>query len=175
MSPAHRPVTSDDADALRAFVAGIRPSDRTFLDDQLLDPESVAAWATEPGATGLVAVAGDRIAGVGSLRPGSGWTSHVGVLRVVVGEAGRGRGVGSTLVHALLGVAADCGVAKVVVEVMAANVAAARLFERLGFAPEATLRDHVRDARGNYQDLTVLTTWIDHQGQPVAPGEEIAG
>lgn len=175
MSHAHRPVSSDDADELRAFVAGIRPSDRTFLDDQLLDPDSVAAWATDPGAAGLVAVTGSRIVGVGSLRPGSGWTSHVGLLRVVVGEAERGRGVGRTLVLALLGVAADRGVAKVVVEVMAANVAAARLFERLGFVPEATLRDHVRDARGDYQDLTVLATWIDHQGQPVAPGEEIAG
>jgi ribosomal protein S18 acetylase RimI-like enzyme len=175
MSHVHRPVSSDDADALGAFVAGIRPSDRTFLDDQLLDPDRVAAWATDPTATGLVAVDGERILAVGSLRPGSGWTSHVGVLRVVVGEVDRGGGVGRTLVLALLGVAAQRGVAKVVVEVMAANVAAARLFERLGFVAEATLRDHVRDARGNYQDLTVLTTWIDHEGRPVESGEEIAG
>ena len=158
MSPAHRPVTSDDADALRAFVAGIRPSDRTFLDEQLLDPDQRRRMGIAiPAAAGLVAVAGDRIAGVGSLRPGSGWTPMSACCAWSSAKRDRGRGIGRGLVQALLGVAAERGVAKVVVEVMAANVAAARLFEHLGFVPEATLRDHVRDARGNYQDLTVLT------------------
>ena len=170
-----RPVTAADAGALRHFVAGIKPSDRTFVDEQLLDPDHVTEWAGDPHAAGMVAAAGGRIAGVGSVRPGTGWASHVGVLRVVVDTADRGHGIGRGLVQALLPLAAQRGVAKIMVHVMAANASAARLFERLGFAPEATLRDHVRDSRGNYQDLVVLTQWIDQHGRPLDRTEDVAG
>src|SRR5207249_10814904 len=146
-----RPASAADVAALREFVTGISPSDRTFLDEQLLDPDRVVAWASDPGAVGMVAVAGDRIAGLASIRPGTGWSSHVGVLRVVVGDADRRRGIGRSLLQAVLPAAAERGVAKLAVEVMAARAWTGRVFERLGFSPEATMRDHVRDGRGRYQ------------------------
>jgi RimJ/RimL family protein N-acetyltransferase len=170
-----RPVTTGDAEALRAFAAAIRPSDRTFVDEQLLDPDRLSALASDPSATGLVALIDERIAGVGSIRPGRGWARHVGLLRVVVGERDRGRGVGRELVESLLRAAAERDVAKVVIEVMAGHVSGGGLFERLGFVPEATLRDHVRDGGGDYHDLIVLTTWVDEQGRPRLGGEELAG
>jgi ribosomal protein S18 acetylase RimI-like enzyme len=168
-------VTAADAAAVRDFVGGIGAADRTFLDDQLLDPDRVAAWVADPQATGVVAVAGDRVIGLGSIRQGTGWSAHVAVLRVVVGAASRGRGVGGGLVGRLLLLAADRGVAKLVVEVMASNVRAVRLFVTLGFTPEATLRDHVRDRRGNHQDLVVLSQWIDERGGPIDAAAEVAG
>jgi RimJ/RimL family protein N-acetyltransferase len=58
-------------------------------------------------------------------------------------------------------------VRKVVVEVIASNAGAVRLFVSLGFVPEATLRDHVRDAGGHHQDLLLLTKWVDSAGAAV--------
>lgn len=171
-----RPVTTADTAAVRAFVGEIGTADRTFLDDQLLDPERVAAWSADPAATGLLAFGDDRVVGLGSLRPGTGWSAHVGLLRLVVDPAARGRGVGGDLTRGLLQAAAGRGVTKVVVEVMAANTKALGLFERLGFVAEATLRDHVRDAQGRHQDLVVLANWIDDRGLPlVSDTSDVAG
>jgi ribosomal protein S18 acetylase RimI-like enzyme len=172
-----RPVTAADTEALGDFVTGIGAADRTFLDEQLLDPDRMAAWASDRQDAGLVAVDGNRIAGLGSIRPGTGWSGHVGQLRLVVSTPDRGRGVGARLIERLVRLAAERGVAKVVIEVMAANTGAISLFEKLGFEPEATLRDHVRDSRGNHQDLVVLTQWIDDRGGPIdqAGTGDIAG
>jgi ribosomal protein S18 acetylase RimI-like enzyme len=170
-----RAVTAADEAAVREFVGAIGAADRMFLDDQLLDPNRVAAWVGEPHATGVVARSLDRVTGLGSLRQGTGWSAHVAVVRVVVSAADRGRGVGAELVSRLLQLAADRGVTKVVVEVMASNIRAIRLFVQLGFTPEATLRDHVRDSRGNHQDLVVLTQWIDERGGPIDAAAEVGG
>jgi ribosomal protein S18 acetylase RimI-like enzyme len=156
-----------DADELTRFVAGIGGADRTFLDAALLEPDHVRAWLDDDRALGLVALDGERIVGLASLRPGTGWSAHVGLLRLVVGRAHRGRGVGSDLVAHMVRLGAQRRVTKIVVEVIASNASAVRLFVTLGFVPEATLRDHVRDAAGHHQDLVVLTTWVDSTGVAV--------
>ena len=48
---------------MRAFAIEIRPSDRTFLDDQLLDPDRLAGLASDPTAAPVVAKRGRPKAG----------------------------------------------------------------------------------------------------------------
>jgi ribosomal protein S18 acetylase RimI-like enzyme len=170
-----RAVTAAHAAAVREFVAGIGATDLTVLDDQLLDPERLAAWVADPHAAGLLALTGGRVSALGSVRPGTGWSGHVAGLRLVVAVADRGRGVGARLCDRLIRLAAERGVTKVVVEVMAANTGVLGWFERLGFTPEATLRDHVRDGRGHHHDLVVLAHWIDRRGDPIDRDTELAG
>ena len=50
---------------------------------------------------------------------------------------------------------------KVVVEVVADQVATIALFQGLGFEAEAFLADHVRDATGRLHDLIVLSHQVD--------------
>ena len=171
-----RPPAAADAAALKRFVQGIGAVDRTFLDQSLLEPDHVVSWIDDDHAVGLLAVDEDRVAALASVRPGTGWSSHVGLLRLVVSRDDRGRGLGAALTDRVVRLAAARGVTKVVIEVIAGNVAGIALFVRLGFVPEATLRDHVQDARGRHQDLVVLARWIDGHGDPLLdPLGEVAG
>jgi L-amino acid N-acyltransferase YncA len=153
-----RPLERDDFDRLRAFFARIPESDRTFFKDDVLDPAVVAGWLHDQRGRRLVAVdASDgTIIGYAAVRPGFGWSSHVGELRLVVDPSRRRGGVGKTLARAGLVTAIEMGLAKVVVDVIADHEGTIGLFSSLGFQAEALLRDHVRDREGLVHDLIIM-------------------
>ena len=67
------------------------------------------------------------------------------------------------------------GLRKVVVEVVADEHSAIALFRRLGFEPEALLRDHIRDRDGRLRDLVLLAHPVeDNWGIMAATGVEAA-
>jgi ribosomal protein S18 acetylase RimI-like enzyme len=55
------------------------------------------------------------------------------------------------------------GLAKVVVEVVATQDSAVRLFDELGFRGEALLTAYIRDRSGALRDLLVLAHDVDDQ------------
>lgn len=151
-----RPLEPRDEEAMKGFFARIPEGDRTFFKEDVTDHAVLAAW-TRPGAGRSVAVDGDEVVGSVALVPLTGWSSHVGELRVVVDPGHRGRGVGRDLSrHAVLA-ALDLGLKKIVVEVVADQEPAIAMFRALGFHPEALLRDHIRDQSGDLRDLLILS------------------
>ncbi|HWT23333.1 MAG TPA: GNAT family N-acetyltransferase [Solirubrobacteraceae bacterium] len=144
--------------ALRRFLDALPDGDVTFIKEDVRDPGVAEAWARGPGGLRTwVAVDGpDTVAGIVSVRPLVGWSSHVGELRLVVDPARRGRGVGRALARHALRAALAAGLEKVVVEVVAEQEGAVRMFSDLGFRGEALLRDHIRDRSGALRDLLVL-------------------
>ena len=139
-----RPVEPRDEEAMRRFFGRIPEGDRTFFKEDVTDPAVLEAW-TKPGAGRSVA-----------LVPLTGWSSHVAELRVVVDPDNRGRGIGRDLSrHAVLE-ALDLGLKKIVIEVVADQEPAIAMFRALGFHPEALLKDHIRDQRGELRDLMIL-------------------
>jgi len=92
----------------------------------------------------LVAVEGDRVLGFSSFGDWRGaWSGyrHTVEHSVHVRAAGRGRGVGTLLVQALLARAAALGKHVMIAGVDAANAAAIRFHERLGFEKCGHLRE----------------------------------
>lgn len=81
-------------------------------------------------AASVVAVAGGERIGLGNLarRGADGWIAGVGVV-----AAARGSGVGEALMRRLEGAARERGVERLWLEVIVENVAAARLYEKLGY------------------------------------------
>ena len=155
-----RDLRPDDGDALLAFFRGIPEGDRTFFKENVDDPAVLAAWV-EPGAGRFIAVDGDTVVGSAAVVPLTGWSSHVGDLRVVVDPDHRGRGVGRALSqHAVLE-ALELGLKRLVVEVVADQESAITLFRSLGFDPEALLKDHVRDQSGAVRDLMILALSVE--------------
>ncbi len=74
--------------------------------------------------------------------------SHEGHMHVGVAQAGRGHGVGTRLVQALLAAAQARGVGQITVSVHSANIAARGFFEHLGFDPaESYAMVMVREGR----------------------------
>jgi L-amino acid N-acyltransferase YncA len=162
-----RRIEPGDRAALERFLEEIPEADRTFLKEDVADPEVVAAWVRPGGARSIALDAGD-VVGYVAVIPLHGWSSHVGEVRIVVDPDHRGRGVGQSLArHAVLE-ALELGVAKLVVEVISDQEALIGMFVALGFEPEALLTDHVRDRSGELRDLLVLAHSVADQWASMA-------
>ena len=157
-----RPIAAGDEIALKRFFAQIPDADRTFLKEDVDDPDVVATWA-RPSAARVIAVDDGRVVGSVAVVPLHGWSSHVGEVRLVVDPEQRGRGIGRGLARQAVIDAVDLGLAKLVVEVIADQTALIGMFQALGFEPEALLVDHVRDRSGTVRDLLVLANDVESQ------------
>ena len=180
--PAVVELQPEHCEALVRFFAELPEGDRTFIKEEVDDPAVVQSWAagTDAGSRRWLVLGPDEVVlGYVAVRRLSGWSDHVGEVRLVVSPAGRGTGLGRRLARHALGQAVEAGLAKLVVEVVAEQGAALSLFTDLGFTGEALLEDHIRDRNGELRDLLVLAhhvgrTWsgMDTVGVSDALGEE---
>ncbi len=152
------PLSADHADAVVAFFRALPAGDRTFIKEDVSDPATVRAWVAEPtGGSRWVAVADDgTVRGYVAVLRLSGWSDHVGEVRLVVAPSARGSGLGRDLARHALVQAVEAGLRKLVVEVVPDQGPALALFTALGFTGEALLRDQIRDRDGELRDLMVL-------------------
>ena len=167
-------------DALRRFLEELPEGDRTFIKEDLTDPACAASWVRGEGRARRWAAldADNEVLSVVFLAPLTDWSSHVGEIRLVVAGAARGQGVGRVLARHAVVAAAEAGLAKLVVEVVAEQEPAVRMFTELGFVGEALLRDHIRDRSGALRDLLVLAHYADDNWSAMASvglGDELAG
>jgi ribosomal protein S18 acetylase RimI-like enzyme len=162
-----RPLEPRDRGAMERFFARVPEGDRTFFKENVDDPAVLSAWVV-PGAGRFIAVECDAVVGSAALVPLTGWSSHVGDLRVVVDPDHRGRGVGRALSRYAVLEALGLGLKKLVVEVVADQESAIALFRSLGFDPEALLKDHVRDQSGELRDLMILAHAVEESYRAMA-------
>ena len=156
-----RPLGLEDAAATARFLLVLPEGDLTFLKEPA-DDDTVTRWLADARTRRWVAVGPDgELQAMLSISPGALWSSHVGELRLVVGEPFRRRGLGRRLARYGLAEALQLGLRKVMVEVVAAKEADIAMFEAIGFQVEALLRDQIRDRDGNLQDLVLLSHDVD--------------
>jgi RimJ/RimL family protein N-acetyltransferase len=135
---------------LYAAVAGERDGIAT---EPPVDIDDRAAQFARTIAGSVVAVAGGQVIGmlhVEATRHGFG---EVGML---VGRGWRGRGVGSALVRAAIGLARDQGLHKLSLEVFAHNAGAIALYRKSGFVEEGRRVRQYRRASGELWDSIVM-------------------
>jgi ribosomal protein S18 acetylase RimI-like enzyme len=152
-----------DLDPLLDFFARSPEDERTFFKEPVLDRPTVEDWLVTDRGRRALAFEGDRVVGYVAVIRLPGWSDHVGEVRLVVDPALRGRGLGRSLARWALLQAADCGLAKLTVEVVADQAGAVAMFGRLGFQAEGLLRDHVRDRAGALRDLVLLAHGVADQ------------
>ena len=155
-----RPFTAADVPAVQALFERIPEGDRTFFKEDVGDPDHVASWVSKPGRR-VLAVEGEQVIGYAAVVPQTGWSSHVGEIRLVVDPGARGKGLGRELARRALLDALELGLSKIFVEMVSTQVPAIGMFEGIGFQPEAVLRCHVQDGEGNPHDLIVLSHLVD--------------
>jgi RimJ/RimL family protein N-acetyltransferase len=154
------PLQSTCTTALLSFYRHLPEEDRLVLKDDV----TTAEWADgflkkveTKEVISLIAKAGNKIVGEATLyRALRGWTRHVGEIRVTVALAFRRKGLATALAAALVKVATDLGIEKIIVQVVDNQLGARRTFEKLGFHKEAVLPHHVMDNAGMKRDLIVL-------------------
>jgi L-amino acid N-acyltransferase YncA len=171
-----RELTVADAERLRRFLAEVPADDRSFFKEDVTDPAVADRWLGEHRALRLVVVdEADRVLAFAALSPGVARTSHVGDLSVVVAADARGVGLGRGLTRRMLVEALRLGLRKVTVDVAAKQGGVIEMFRRLGFEPEALLRDQLCDASGELQDIVVLSHFVeDNWSTMLTAGTDLA-
>jgi L-amino acid N-acyltransferase YncA len=160
-------MTADDAESLLAFFRRVPEEERLYLKDDVTDSKVITRWSREldySRVLPLLACDANEIVGDGTLhRSRADARRHVGEVRIVIDPQHRNRGVGRTLLQALVDVARreDDQLEKLVFEVVGdTEQAAAHTAEALGFSRVATFAAHVRYYRGEPHDLHVYERQI---------------
>ncbi len=158
-----RPMADGDQVRVKAFYKGLPEEDRLFLRDDVTRDEVVDRWFAELNYERVLPILalteGDLevIACATLHRYPQGWQRHVGEIRIVVAPPFQRRGLGSLMARIIIAEALKAGLDKLVAAMMTDQTRARKAFSQLGFIPEATLKDQVRDLRGRTHDLLIMT------------------
>ncbi len=155
MSVAIRPVLASDWEAVHEiYLEGIETRQATFETEA---PD----WKRWDGGhrkdCRFVAEEGARVLGWAALSPVSARTVYAGVAEVSVYVAAdaRGRGVGETLLRALIACSEDAGVWTLQASVFPENAASVRLHSKLGFR-QMGVREKIARLDGVWRDTVIL-------------------
>ena len=167
-----RALTPDDAGTLQAFFQAIPAEDRTFFFQDVDDPAVAERWTADERAAprGVFDESGQLVA-FAALRPGNDWSAHVADMVLLVAPAGRRSGVGRTMARDMLVHALERGYKKVTVVIPADNTGALTMFQKMGFEPEALLRDQLCSPQdGTLRDVAILAHLVDDNWSTMLTG-----
>jgi ribosomal protein S18 acetylase RimI-like enzyme len=158
-----RSIKGEDLQAVKDFFLRVPERDRTFFNEDVLDPAVVEGFLRPHDGDQRLILLDDngRVMGWVALFGGVGWSSHVARVGLVVDPACRGRGLGRRLAREGLTRGLQAGYSKLVVEIISDERPAIQMFQAIGFQVEALLVDHVRDQAGQVRDLVLLAHHAD--------------
>jgi L-amino acid N-acyltransferase YncA len=150
-----------DVYRLHAFASSLPKDDLQFLRVDITRLMVVMLWAQNIKAGRTVTVLAEvdgEVVGYASMHNDHvSWQRHLGELRIQVGQAYRGCGLGGVLGKEIFAIASDLGIEKIVAQMTVDQRQAIALVERHGFKHEAVLRDFVIGRDGRKNDLVVMT------------------
>jgi RimJ/RimL family protein N-acetyltransferase len=156
-----RLMTADDIGRVVAFARGLPENDLLFLRIDITNTAVVAEWVPnqeEGRSVTLIAEVEGEMAGYGRLvHSETAWQRHLGEIRILTGERFRGMGLGRVLITEVWDVARREGLRKVIARMTTDQTGAIATFQRLGFQPEALLRNFVIDRKNQTHDLIMMS------------------
>jgi phosphinothricin acetyltransferase len=165
-----RDAEDDDLDTITAIHNHAVVHTTAIWNEDAVDRADRAAWLADRTARGYpVIVAADDTGVVGyasyaQWRPHSGYRLSVEHSVYVRGDQ-RGRGIGTTLMTALIARAREAGMHVMIGGVESGNTASITLHERLGFA-EVGRMPQVGAKFGRWLDLSMLQLVLDDRPAP---------
>jgi ribosomal protein S18 acetylase RimI-like enzyme len=151
----------EDKELFKKFIRSLPDSDNYYLLLDVHKDSAIDAWmhGIESGRTvSLMALDGDQMAGYCNIHLSElPWTRHVGEIRLSVAGAYRGQGLGQALARDVFLIAKSHGLEKVWARMPVSQKGAQKVFQGLGFQPEALLADFVKDSSGRKQDLVMMS------------------
>ena len=154
-----RPLTKTDKEQLLKLFAGAPQEDLDYFRSDASEPQIVASWCDELDYSQvfpLVAVINENIIGDATLHIGSGYSRHVGWVRLYLNREFRRRGVGGLMLSGLIDVARKIGLQQLMAEVAMNQVQVIKAFQNLGFKQEFTYRDYFMTPQGETLDVALL-------------------
>jgi len=167
-----RPMVQDDFDRVRLFFVNLPRDDRLFLRHDVTRPEVFSQWFSNldyANKLPIMALDDEQVVGHALLDGGQrSWSPHVAGIRVVVADGYKKRAVGSVLAREIFDQAILQGYEKAVANMMDTQIAAKKMFERMGFRVEAELKDHVKDLDGKKHNLVIMTCALEDVWEKMA-------
>jgi L-amino acid N-acyltransferase YncA len=154
-----------DEQAMLTFARSLPPHDLLFLRRDITESEVVEAWVRDVidgYYDTIIALEGERIVGYASVASDRmSWARHVAELRVLIAASMRGKHLGRLLTEQAFAIAKQRGVKKMLAQMTTDQIAATKVFERMGFHREARLRNQVMDRDGVLHDLQIMSLDVD--------------
>ncbi|MFC2139314.1 GNAT family N-acetyltransferase [Bacteroidota bacterium] len=155
-----RPITMDDLDKSHEFFLALPEEDRAYLRVDVTKREVVQRRIKDMEIMNIkriIALHNDNIIANAALEIGShGWEGHIGELRLIVSKDFQRKGLGVIMANELYSYATREKVEEMVIKIMKPQLAARKIFERLGFKEDVTLKDYVKDISGQRRDLVIF-------------------
>lgn len=154
MSVLVRPYTEADLPALRDIWNAVVEAGDAFPQEEPLTEETARVFFAGQTRTAVALLDGEP-AGLFILHPNNvGRCGHIANASYAVSARFRGKGIGEALVRACLACGASLGFRVLQFNaVVATNVAAIRLYEKLGFTRLGCIPGGFRDCAGQYRDI----------------------
>ena len=155
-----RPLAAEDREQMITFAGALPEDDLLFLERDITQPAEVDAWikdTLEGRLVTLVAWEDDVVVGYATFNRAAPLDAPCRRASRGGAQSARGIGIGRLLLELAFEMVLDMGVTKVIARMTPEQTGALKLFQRLGFAEEAVLRDHALDANGLTHDLLVLS------------------
>lgn len=155
-----RELNIDDLENSIAFFKALPKEDRIYLRVDVTKPENVKR-RIEMMKFGkvirLVAVIDGEIVADGALElETEEWEEHIAELRLIVAHPRQRKGLGMIMARELFSIAAGKSVEEIVVKFMEPQIAARKVFEKLGFHKDSILHNYVKDIDGVKHDLVLM-------------------
>lgn len=155
----------DDGEEMLSFARALPAHDLMFLRRNITNAVAVDGWIEkiEAGLTAtIIAEIDGHIVGYGTFTVSDyDWSRHVAEIRVLVKPECRETGIGRILVREVFRLALARGIEKMVARMTLDQTGARKLFQELGFHPEALLEHEVKDRNGQLHDVLLMAVDVD--------------
>ncbi len=155
-----RPLVPADGAKLVALFQDLPQNDKALLKHDVSRESLVASWAEcvdYSNVFPLVATLDEAIVADATLHRNPGTTmAHVAEVRITIGSAMQGKGLGVVMLEEILAIADKLGLEQVMAQVPVGSTIAQRAFERAGFRQEAVFKDFFKGADNIYHDVAVF-------------------
>jgi ribosomal protein S18 acetylase RimI-like enzyme len=148
-----RPASAGDAKAMAELYAAVAGERDAIATEPPVDVDERSTQFARTVAGSVVAVAGGQVIGMLHVEASRHGFGEIGML---VDRGWRGRGVGSALMRAAIGLAREQGLHKLSLEVFVHNTAAIALYRKCGFVEEGRRARHYRRASGELWDSIIM-------------------
>ena len=159
-----RPLSADDKQRLLTFVNAL--SEEAILwGNPPYDEAKIDRWMSGAGkGLSLVAINDDKIVGIAGIHaPSLPRMRGIGDMMIYLHQDFHGAGLGMAMTERLLALAKDKGLHRIGLEMVEDNEAAVRLYKKLGFKIEGTLRDAYYGTDKRYHNMLVMGLLIQQK------------
>jgi ribosomal protein S18 acetylase RimI-like enzyme len=156
-----RKMRVEDKELFKNFVRSLPTKDNFYLLVDARSDQALDRWikSVEAGhILSVIALENDQMIGYCNLHVNDlPWARHVGEIRIGVGAAHRGSGLGKALANEGFAMARARGLEKIWARMASSQEAAQRVLHSLGFHTEALLSGFVKNEHGLSESLVIMS------------------